>query len=66
MRFAFPLVMGISLMYGLAFANLGIISRQRSIILPFMLTLLAAGRLGRKQPSPAAVPSLVVHGGRPL
>lgn len=63
-RFALPMVMGISLMYGLAFANLGIISRQRSIILPFMLTLLAAGRLVRKEPRQAVVPRLVAQGGR--
>jgi hypothetical protein len=29
-------------MYGLAFANLGIIARQRAIILPFLLSLLTA------------------------
>lgn len=40
LRYAVPFVLGISLMYGLAFANLGIIARQRSIILPFMLVLL--------------------------
>jgi hypothetical protein len=60
-RFAFPLVIGISLMYGLAFANLGIIARQRSVILPFMMTLLAASSLGRLgQQAPTAAPARLV------
>jgi hypothetical protein len=56
LRIALPLVIGISLMYGLAFANLGIIARQRSIILPFMLTLLAGSRL--RLVTPALLPQL--------
>lgn len=59
LRLAFPLVGGISLMYGLAFSNLGIIARQRSVILPFMLALLAGIRLARRRPAPAALPRLV-------
>jgi hypothetical protein len=42
MRLAVPTVFAVSLMYGLAFANLGIIARQRAIILPFLLSLLTA------------------------
>lgn len=42
MRLAAPLVGGVSLLYGLAFANLGIIARQRAIVLPFLLLLLVA------------------------
>lgn len=57
-RFAFPFVIGISLMYGLAFANLGIIARQRSVILPFMMTLLAATRLGKVRAKAVAAPLL--------
>lgn len=62
-RLALPLVFGISLMYGLAFANLGIIARQRSIILPFMLVLLAAIRLGGRQPSRAPISPLLPQRG---
>ncbi|HKY37043.1 MAG TPA: hypothetical protein VJN18_13950 [Polyangiaceae bacterium] len=43
-RFSLVFTLGISLMYGLAFANLGIIARQRAVILPYLLTL-AAGHL---------------------
>jgi hypothetical protein len=63
MRIAFPFVMGISLMYGLAFANLGIIARQRSVILPFMLTLLAVSRLSL-QPKPVSLPAFTPARGR--
>lgn len=38
-RFGLIFTLGISLMYGLAFANLGIIARQRAVILPYLLTL---------------------------
>jgi hypothetical protein len=38
-RFGLAFTMGMSLMYGLAFANLGIIARQRAVILPYLLTL---------------------------
>ncbi|HXK17611.1 MAG TPA: hypothetical protein VNG33_07405, partial [Polyangiaceae bacterium] len=38
-RFGAAFSFGISLMYGLAFANLGIIARQRAVILPYLLTL---------------------------
>lgn len=67
-RFALPLVLGISLMYGLAFANLGIIARQRSVILPFMLMLLAAARLGRRESTPTVlrpVRPVIAGGARP-
>lgn len=57
-RFAAPLTFGIALMYGLAFANLGIIARQRSIILPFMLSLLAAIKLTRASAVVAPTPVL--------
>jgi hypothetical protein len=40
-RFAVPLVLAMALMYGLAFGNLGIIARQRAVILPFLLTLVS-------------------------
>jgi len=56
-RFGVPFTIGISLMYGLAFGNLGIIARQRSVILPFMLSLLAAIRL---RPTEAAQPRSAV------
>lgn len=41
---AAPLALALALMYGLAFANLGIIARQRVVVLPFLLCLLAIPR----------------------
>lgn len=41
-RFALPLTLAYILMIGLAFGNLGIISRQRVVVLPFLFLLLEA------------------------
>lgn len=41
---AVPLGMALSLLYGLAFANMGIIARQRVLMLPFLISLLAIPR----------------------
>lgn len=38
---AAPLTLSLSLLYGLAFWNLGIIARQRIVVLPFLLSLVA-------------------------
>ena len=35
----------LALLYGLAFANLGIIARQRVVVLPFLMSLLAIPRV---------------------
>jgi hypothetical protein len=40
-RFGLPFTIVMALMYGMAFANLGIIARQRAVILPFMLLLVS-------------------------
>lgn len=57
-RFGLPFLLAMSLMYGLAFANLGIIARQRAIILPFLLTFLqrvpVLNRNGQARPVAAA------------
>lgn len=42
LRFGVPLLVLYTLMIGLTFANLGIIARQRVLVFPFMLLLLAA------------------------
>ncbi len=42
LRFAFPLLVGYTLMIGMTFANLGIIARQRTPLFPFLFLLLAA------------------------
>lgn len=42
--FAIPTVLMITLLYGVAFSNLGIIARQRVIILPFVFVLIALTR----------------------
>ena len=47
-RFGMAFVLGISLMYGLAFANLGIIARQRAVLLPFLLTLITGPLFGEE------------------
>jgi hypothetical protein len=41
---AAPLGLALSLLYGLAFANMGIIARQRVLMLPFLISLLAIPR----------------------
>jgi len=52
LRFAVPLVVGYSLMIGLAFGNLGIIARQRTPIFPFVfMLLLSAPQRPRSAPS---------------
>jgi hypothetical protein len=51
---ALPVTLGLGFFYGLAFANLGIIARQRTLLLPFLLSLLAIPR--------GAVAPLVVQG----
>lgn len=53
-RFGIVFVIGMALMYGLAFSNLGIIARQRSIILPYLLTLVT-GVLFQSEPAPLPV-----------
>jgi hypothetical protein len=57
LRFGLPFLLAMSLMYGLAFANLGIIARQRAVILPFLLTFLH--RLYSAEPAPALAPTVV-------
>lgn len=49
-RFGLVFVIGIALMYGMAFSNLGIIARQRSIILPYLLSLVV-GQLFETEPA---------------
>lgn len=44
-RLAAPLGGALAMLYGLAFANLGIIARQRVLVLPFTLSLLAIPRI---------------------
>lgn len=50
LRFALPFTFAMALMYGMAFANLGIIARQRAVILPFMLLALSVGHLVPARP----------------
>lgn len=45
LRFALPTIFLYVLMIGLTFGNLGIISRQRTLIFPFLFLVLEAGRL---------------------
>jgi len=42
--FAYPVGISLALLYGLAFSNLGIIARQRVVVLPFLLSLLAVSQ----------------------
>jgi hypothetical protein len=53
---AAPFALGMTLMYGLAFANLGIIARQRIVILPFLVALIAIP--ARRQVAAAVRPAL--------
>lgn len=46
-RFGLPFTLAMALLYGLAFANLGIIARQRVVILPYLLLLAASPALVR-------------------
>ena len=55
-RFGLVFSLGISLMYGLAFANLGIIARQRAVILPYLMTLVTGHLLGT-EPSSKSSPT---------
>jgi hypothetical protein len=59
LRFGLPFMLATSLMYGLAFANLGIIARQRAVILPILLTFLqrVMTPAASTKPSPALVPA---------
>lgn len=50
LRFGLFVTLLISLLYGLAFANMGIIVRQRVVILPFLFVILAFR--GGQEPSP--------------
>jgi hypothetical protein len=42
LRFALPLLLGYTVMIGVAFGNLGLIARQRTLVFPFMLMLVLA------------------------
>jgi len=60
-RFGLVFTLGISLMYGLAFANLGIIARQRAVILPFLMTLVTGHLLGAESSSESAPTRVAVN-----
>lgn len=45
LRFALPTIVLYGLMIGLTFGNLGIISRQRTLLFPFLFLLLESGRV---------------------
>jgi hypothetical protein len=51
---AAPLGLSLAMLYGLAFANMGIIARQRIVVLPFLLVLLALPKVVQNSPAPAA------------
>ncbi|MDX1383095.1 MAG: hypothetical protein R3190_05580 [Thermoanaerobaculia bacterium] len=56
LRFGLPFLLGYTLMIGIAFGNLGIIARQRTLIFPFMLMfLLAVPELGPRRGARARV-----------
>jgi hypothetical protein len=57
-RVGLVFVLGIALMYGMAFSNLGIIARQRSIILPYLLALVT-GQLFESEPVVQQVTALL-------
>jgi hypothetical protein len=62
--FAFPLGTSLALLYGIAFANLGIIARQRVVIFPFLLSLLAASERDASTqtlPRPVSAPRLLAR-----
>lgn len=48
LAFSLPIVVAMTLMYGMAFSNLGIIARQRVIILPFFFAIIALSRRAGK------------------
>ena len=54
---AAPLGMSLAMLYGLAFANLGIIARQRVLVLPFVVSLLALTRIYGPRPAPREEPA---------
>ncbi|MES1182701.1 MAG: hypothetical protein ABUL60_02745 [Myxococcales bacterium] len=57
LRFALPFTGAMALVYGMAFANLGIIARQRAVILPFMLLLVSVRHLAPARGGVRLVPA---------
>ncbi len=57
LRFSLPVGLLLAFFYGLAMSNMGIIARQRVVILPFLFVLVAIRHRGRIQSAdPARVP----------
>jgi hypothetical protein len=60
-RFAMAYVPAMSLLYGLAFSNLGIIVRQRVVILPLLLALVSAPAVARPVRARRLQPAFAGH-----